>query len=190
MKLESSPIKDLLIIHRNILKDERGVFSRLFGADEIAKAGRPTNIVHVNTTTSKDVGTLRGLHFQYPPYAEAKIIACTSGAAWDVGVDLRPESPTRFKWFGAELTPDNGKSLLIPEGFAHGFITLLPNTTLVYASSAFYSPDNECGLRYDDPDIAIEWPISPNIISNKDQSWEPLSDVLLEIDLNLKPLVQ
>ena len=116
MKLEETPIEDLYVLHRPIRKDERGSFSRLFGEDDIAKAGRPTNIVHVNTSTSVEAGTLRGVHFQYPPFSEAKVVACTSGSIWDVGVDLRPDSPTRFQWFGEVLTPENGKSMIVPEG--------------------------------------------------------------------------
>jgi len=174
MKLETTPIKDLFVLHRPLRKDERGTFSRLFGADEIAEAGRPTNIVHINASTSTEVGTLRGIHFQYPPYAEAKIVACTAGAIWDVGVDLRLGSPTRFKWYGTILTPENGLSMVIPEGFGHAFITLEPNSTALYATSAVYAPEYESGLHYGDPLLGIEWPITPKVISTKDQAWEPL----------------
>ena len=174
MKLETTPIKDLFVLHRPLRKDERGTFTRLFGADEIAEAGRPTNIVHVNTSTSTEAGTLRGIHFQYPPHAEAKIVACTAGAIWDVGVDLRPDSPTQFQWYGEILTPENGLSMVIPEGFGHAFITLEPNSTAVYAISAVYAPEHESGLRYDDLSLGIDWPITPKVVSVKDQAWEPL----------------
>ena len=180
--LETTPIDDLFVLHRPLRKDERGTFTRLFGADEIAAAGRPTNIVHVNTSTSTEAGTLRGIHFQYPPYAEAKIVACTAGAIWDVGVDLRPGSPTRFKWFGAVLTPENGLSLVIPEGFGHAFITLEPNSTAVYAISAVYAPEYESGLRYDDPSLAIDWPITPKVVSEKDQGWEQLENCVQHLN--------
>lgn len=182
MKLANTPIKDLYVLHRPLRSDERGTFTRLFGADEIAEAGRPTNIVHVNTSTSSEAGTLRGIHFQYPPYAEAKIVACTAGAIWDVGVDLRPGSPTRFKWYGAVLTPENGLSMVIPEGFGHAFITLEPNSTAVYAISAVYAPEYESGLRYDDPSLAIDWPIKPKVISEKDQAWEQLENCLQQLN--------
>jgi dTDP-4-dehydrorhamnose 3,5-epimerase len=182
MKLEPTIIKDLFVLHRAVRRDERGTFTRLFGADEIAEAGRPTNIVHVNTSTSTEAGTLRGIHFQYPPFAEAKIVACTSGAIWDVGVDLRPNSPTRFKWFGTLLTPENGLSMIIPEGFGHAFITLEPNSTAVYAISAFYAPQLESGLRFDDPMLDIKWPVSPKVVSDKDRNWGLLANRITEIN--------
>ncbi len=182
MKLESTPIEGIFVLHRPLMKDERGTFTRLFGADEIASAGRPTNAVHVNTSTSQKAGTLRGIHFQYPPFAEAKVVACTSGAIWDVGVDLRLDSPTRFQWFGALLTPDNGKSLIVPEGFGHAFITMEPNSTAVYVISNVYALNYESGLRYDDPTLAIDWPVTPTVISKKDGEWGLLKNRVKEID--------
>ena len=116
MKLESTPINDLYVLRRPVVEDSRGHFTRLFAAEGIAQAGRPTQAVHINTSTSLQTGTIRGIHFQFPPYSEAKIVACTSGSIWDVGIDLRPGSPTRFQWFGTELTPQNGLSMVIPEG--------------------------------------------------------------------------
>ncbi len=182
MKLESTPIADLFVLHRPLRIDDRGSFSRLFGEDDIAAAGRPTNAVHVNTSTSNQVGTLRGIHFQYPPFSEAKVVACTSGAIWDVGIDLRPDSPTKYHWFGEVLTPDNGKSLIVPEGFGHAFITLEPNTTAVYVISSVYALDHESGLRFDDPMLKIDWPIEPSVVSEKDKSWGLLEDRFDEID--------
>jgi dTDP-4-dehydrorhamnose 3,5-epimerase len=184
MKLESTPIADLFVLHRPLRKDDRGAFSRLFGEDDIAAAGRPTNAVHVNTSTSNQVGTLRGIHFQYPPFSEAKVVACTAGAIWDVGVDLRPDSPTKYQWFAEVLTPDNGKSLIIPEGFGHAFITLEPNTTAVYVISSVYSLDHESGLRFDDPMLNIDWPIKPTVVSEKDKAWGLLEGRIQEIDKN------
>jgi len=182
MNLESTPIKDLFVLHRPLRKDDRGSFSRLFGEDDIAAAGRPTNAVHVNMSTSIEAGTLRGIHFQYPPYSEAKVVACTAGSLWDVAVDLRPDSPTKYQWFGMELTPDNGKSLIIPEGFGHAFITLEPNTTAVYVNSSVYAVDHESGLRFDDPKLNIDWPIRPTIVSEKDKRWGLIEDRIQEID--------
>ena len=183
MKLEITPIEDLFILHRLIYQDDRGFFSRLFGNDEVAAAGRPTQAVHVNSSTSLAVGTLRGIHFQYPPHAEAKIVSCVAGAVWDVGVDLRPNSPTRFQWFGTKLTPNNGVSMIIPEGFGHGFITLEPNSTVVYIVSAAYAPEHESGARFDDPLLNIQWPIEPNVLSDKDRAWELLENRLNELNL-------
>lgn len=182
MKLEPTFIKDLYVLHRPLRCDERGVFTRLFGSDDILAAGRPTNAVHVNTSTSSEAGTIRGIHFQYPPFAETKIVACTAGAIWDIGVDLRPGSRTRFKWFGIKLTPENGLSLIIPEGFGHAFMTLKPYSTAVYVISMVYAPEHESGLRYDDDMLAIEWPLNPSVVSDKDISWDFLRNRIIEID--------
>jgi|TARA_B100001093_G_scaffold394340_1_gene381090 dTDP-4-dehydrorhamnose 3,5-epimerase len=184
MKLESTPISDLYVLQRKIIKDNRGSFSRLFGEDDILKAGRPTNIVHVNTSTSVEAGTLRGVHFQYPPFSEAKVVACTSGSIWDVGIDLRPDSPTRFQWYGEVLTPDNGKSMIVPEGFGHAFITLEPNSTAVYAISAYYNIEYESGALFNDPLLAIDWPIEPTVVSEKDRDWGLLEERIEELDKN------
>ena len=188
MKLESSPIKGLFVLHRHVHKDSRGQFTRLFAAEGFASVGRPTEAVHVNTSTSEKAGTLRGIHFQYPPYAETKIVACTAGAIWDVGVDLRPESPTRFQWFGVKLTPDNGLSMVIPEGFGHAFITLEPNSTAVYIVSSVYALDHESGIRFDDTALAIEWPIVPTVQSDKDLAWGQVKLRIDELDLGFSTL--
>lgn len=182
MELESTPIKDLFVIHRPIRKDERGFFTRYFGTDEISAAGRPTQAIHVNSSTSVETGTLRGIHFQYPPYAETKVVSCASGAIWDVGIDLRPDSPTRLQWFGKKLTPTNGVGLLVPEGFGHAFITLEPNSTVVYVVSATYAPEYESGVRFDDPSLNIDWPIEPMVLSEKDRSWGLIENRIHEID--------
>lgn len=182
MKLEPTHIEGLFVLHRPVHHDSRGQFTRLFAAEGLSSAGRPTEAVHVNTSTSKKAGTLRGIHFQYPPYAEAKIVACTAGAIWDVGVDLRPGSPTRFQWFGTTLTPENGLSMVIPEGFGHAFITLEPNSTAVYVVSTVYALDHESGIRYDDPALAIKWPIMPTTMSDKDQAWEHLKSRMDELN--------
>ena len=186
MKIKSTPIKDLFVMHRSVTKDDRGSFTRLFGADELKSAGRNINAIHVNTSISKEVGTLRGIHYQYPPFCETKIIACTSGAIWDVAVDLRPKSITRFKWFGTILTPENGLSMIIPDGFGHAFVTLEKNSTAVYVLSNVYSPKYESGLRYDDPLLSIKWPVEPKIISKKDQNWETLEKKTKEINDRFK----
>jgi dTDP-4-dehydrorhamnose 3,5-epimerase len=186
MKLKKTRIEDLFLLHRPVRCDERGFFSRLFGSDEMTLAGRPTEAVHVNSSTSTHAGTLRGLHFQYPPYMETKIVSCASGAIWDVGVDLRLGSSTRFQWFGTLLTPENGISMVIPEGFGHGFITLEPNSTAIYVTSAIYSPRHESGIRYDDPRLNIHWPSRPQVLSDKDQEWGPISKRINEIDAGFK----
>jgi len=181
MRLEATPIDGLFVLHKPVRRDERGIFCRLFGADEVAAAGRPTEAIHVNSSTSVATGTLRGIHFQYPPYAEAKIVSCVAGAIWDVGIDLRPDSPTRFKWYGTMLTPSSGLSMIIPEGFGHAFITLEPNSTVVYVVSAIYAPNFESGIRYDDPLINIDWPMHPSVISDKDRSWGLIENRIEEL---------
>jgi dTDP-4-dehydrorhamnose 3,5-epimerase len=182
MKLERTPLEGLFVLHRPVRRDERGFFSRLFGADEIAAAGRPTQAIHVNSSTSIETGTLRGIHFQYPPHAEAKIVSCTAGAIWDVGIDLRPGSPTRFQWFGTELTPENGRSMVVPEGFGHAFITLQPHSTAVYVVSAAYALDHESGILFDDPTLNINWPIQAKVLSAKDQAWGLIENRLDELN--------
>lgn len=182
MKIEKTHIDELFVLHRAVRRDERGFFTRLFGADEMTAAGRPTQAIHVNSSTSIEAGTLRGIHFQYPPFAEAKIVSCTAGAIWDVGIDLRPDSSTRFQWFGKRLTPDNGLSLLIPEGFGHAFITLEPNSTVVYVVSSVYALDHESGIRFDDPKIGIDWPIEPKVLSEKDRAWGTVEDRIEEMN--------
>lgn len=174
------------MLRRKIVSDNRGFFTRLYAEKELSELGRPTNAVHINSSTSTSTGTLRGIHFQYPPYAETKIVSCVNGAVWDVGVDLRPQSSTRFHWFGVELTPQNGLSLLIPEGFGHAFITLKPKSTLVYVLSAEYSIDHESGLKFDDPILDIKWPIEPKVLSKKDLNWGSIESRLSELDLNFK----
>ena len=187
MKLVPTPIPDLFVLQRPLRQDDRGTFSRLFGEDDIAAAGRPMSAVHVNTSTSKHAGTLRGIHFQYPPYSEAKVVACTQGAIWDVGVDLRPGSPTKYQWYGVVLTPENGKSLIVPEGFGHAFITLEPNSTAVYVISAVYAVEKESGLCFDDPMLDIDWPMQPTVVSDKDRSWGLLEGRIQELDRGFKP---
>lgn len=182
MELNTTPIEGLFTLSRPVYRDVRGKFTRLFASEGLVSLGRSTEAVHVNTSTSTKAGTVRGIHFQYPPYAETKIVACTSGALWDVGVDLRPGSPTQFQWFGALLTPENGLSMVIPEGFGHAFLTLEPETTAVYVVSSVYAPDYESGLPYNDPDLAIDWPMKPVVISEKDRAWRSLNEISDELN--------
>ncbi|MDC1135652.1 dTDP-4-dehydrorhamnose 3,5-epimerase family protein [Alphaproteobacteria bacterium] len=186
MKLQKTPIDDLFIIKRNIFTDARGSFTRLYGDDEIKAAGRQCSVVHINSSTSKLAGTIRGIHFQYPPFEEEKIVSCTAGAIWDVGIDLRPNSRTQFQWYGVELTPENGLSMIIPKGFGHAFYTLEPNTTAVYAVSQYYSVNHEGGIRFDDPILDIKWPGMPSVVSSKDKSWPPLKEQMKMLNEKFK----
>ena len=182
MKLEKLPLKDMFLIQRPVFNDERGRFSRLFDDDDFLNAGLNLKAVNINSSTSIKKGTLRGIHFQYPPFSETKIVCCTSGSIWDLGVDLRPKSPTRFDWFGIELNPENGKSLLIPDGFGHAFITLESNTTVVYVTTEQYSQKHESGIIFNDPLLKINWPIEPKTLSEKDKNWGNLDMRIEELN--------
>lgn len=151
--------------------DERGFFARAWCAREMAEHGLAAELAQANLSRSAQAGTLRGMHFQRAPHAETKLVRCTRGSLYDVIVDLRPGSPTYRRWFGAELSADNGRMLYVPEGFAHGFQTLEDDTEAYYLVSEFYTPGAEGGVRYDDPAFAIRWPRPVTVISPKDESW-------------------
>jgi dTDP-4-dehydrorhamnose 3,5-epimerase len=151
-------------------RDDRGFFGRIWCRDEMVGHGLNADILQANISYNKYKGTLRGLHYQKEPFAECKLVRCTAGALYDVIVDIRPESPTFKQWIGVELTGENFRSIYVPEGFAHGFITLAPHTSVHYMVTQSYSPGAERGLRYDDPEFKIEWPLEPVLISEKDKS--------------------
>ena len=155
--------------------DERGFFARTWCQQELAHHGLNTNVVQANMSYNTHRGTLRGMHYQRAPYAETKLVRCTRGAIYDVIVDLRPDSATFKHWIGVELTADNRRALYVPEGFAHGFITLADDSDVMYQVTAFYTPGAEGGLRYDDPAFGIDWPAPIAVISDKDRSWEPFA---------------
>lgn len=153
-------------------EDERGFFARTWCANELAEYGLDTRVAQCNLSFNPKEGTLRGMHFQNAPHAEVKIVRCTRGALYDVIVDLRPDSPAYKRWIGVELTADNRRALYVPEGFAHGFQTLVPDTEAFYQVTEFYTPTAEGGVRWDDPAFAIEWPeAGERVISEKDQAW-------------------
>lgn len=169
MIFKETKLKGAYIIELEPLKDERGFFARTFCRDEFEKHGLNPCVAQCNISYNKKRGTLRGMHYQIAPYEEAKLVRCTMGAIYDVMVDLRPESPTFKQWVGEELTVKNCKMLYIPEGFAHGYLALEDNTTVFYQVSQFYNQECESVLRWDDPDIQIEWPKTEKlIISRKD----------------------
>lgn len=165
-------LKDAYIIDLKKIEDDRGFFARAYCQNEFAEQNIQLNWVQANQAFSKQRGTLRGLHFQKAPYAEAKLMRCIRGAMFDVIVDLRPDSPSYLQWLGVELTAENRRALLVPEGFAHGYLTLQDDTEAFYPTSQFYTPGAEGGVRWDDPAFGIEWPFTDNlIITEKDQSW-------------------
>ncbi len=163
----------LVLIAMERLEDERGYFARTWCRQEFAKAGLDTELAQVSSSFNRLAGTVRGLHFQHPPHAETKLVRCTRGAIWDVALDLRPTSPTRGQWQAVELTAENGLSIYIPEGFAHGFQTLADDSEVLYQISAFYAPEAADGIRYDDPTFAIAWPLPVRCISPRDAAWTP-----------------
>ena len=153
-------------------RDERGHFARQWCAEAFARAGLDPRIAQINSSRSLRAGTLRGLHYQLEPHAEVKLVRCTRGALFDVALDLRPASPTFCRWYGIELDADSGRMLYIPEGCAHGYLTLVPDTELVYQASVAYAPASARGVRYDDPAFGIRWPRPVSVLSAADAAWE------------------
>lgn len=151
------------------------MFGRVFCASEFGAQGLETTFVQANISNNVAAGTLRGLHFQREPHAEVKLVRCIKGAIYDVIVDLREGSPTRYRWFGIELSEDNGLAVYVPEGFAHGYQTLTDGAAAFYFVSAFYAPESGGGLRFDDPRLAVNWPRAVTELSKKDATW-PLLD--------------
>ncbi len=175
MRFETTYISGLYVIELSPFEDERGGFARIFCEKEFKSLNLHTKFVQHNLSWNKKRGTLRGLHYQVPPWEEVKVVRVTKGAIWDVVVDLRKDSPTRFKHFSIEINDRNRKALYIPKGFAHGFVTLEDNTEVLYLMGEFYKPEAARGIRYNDPFFAIRWPIEIKVISEKDKNW-PLFD--------------
>jgi len=180
MIISETPLQGAFIIEINRIGDERGFFGRSWCKREMQEAGLNAEIAQINRSLSHDKGTLRGLHFQISPYQESKMIRCTKGAIFDMIVDIRPDSETFLQWYGVELTQDNHKTLYSPEGFAQGFITLVDDAEITYLTSEFYAPGMDRGVRYDDPQIGIELPIDPVVVSDKDKAWPDFTVAMLE----------
>ena len=151
--------------------DQRGYFGRGFCRDEFTRNHLNPNVTQLNIGFSTQRGTLRGMHYQEMPHAEAKLVRCTRGSIFDVVIDLRSESPTAGQWFGVELTAESGLMLYAPEGFAHGYQTLADETEIYYLTSSPYAAAAARGVRYDDPAFAIEWPLPATVISDADRNW-------------------
>lgn len=172
MIFEQTPIGGAFLITLEPVADERGSFARTFSADEFEAHGLDARVVQCNVSTNVRAGTLRGLHYQAEPRAEAKLVRCSRGAIFDVVVDLRAGSPTRLRWFGAELSAGNGRMLFVPAGLAHGFQTLVDDSEVVYQMSEAYSPEHARGVRWDDPAFGIEWPPAPSrTLSERDRTY-------------------
>jgi dTDP-4-dehydrorhamnose 3,5-epimerase len=170
MIFTETKLKGAYIIDVKRLEDERGFFGRSYCQREMDEYGLNTNMVQANVSYNKKKGTLRGMHMQVSPYEETKLVRCTRGAIYDVIIDMREDSETYKQWIGVELTADSYRMLFVPEGFAHGFITLEDNTDVTYNVTQFYTPGSERGIRWNDPAFNIEWPMEPVIISDKDQA--------------------
>ncbi|NOR48471.1 MAG: dTDP-4-dehydrorhamnose 3,5-epimerase [Methanosarcinaceae archaeon] len=175
MKFIETRLKGAFIIEPDRLEDERGFFARTFCQKEFEAHGLNPRMVQCNISYNKHKGTLRGMHYQAAPMAEAKLVRCTRGAIYDVIIDLRPESPTYCQWLAEELNAENSKMIYIPEGFSHGFQTLEDDTEVFYQMSEFYSPEHTRGVRWDDPVFGVEWPLNAKIISEKDKNYPLMS---------------
>lgn len=169
-------LKGAFLIEPERLEDERGFFARTWCQREFEARGLPSRFVQCSLSFNRRRGTLRGLHYQVAPCAEAKLVRCTMGAIYDVIADLRPESSTFKQWEAVELTADNRRMLYIPEGFAHGFQTLTDDTEVFYQISQFYCPEHSRGVRWDDPTFSIEWPGTPSVMSERDQGFSHFED--------------
>lgn len=177
MPLEGSSVR---LIKTRRFQDERGWFAETFSARGFAALGIDVPFVQDNHSLSRPAGTVRGLHFQAPPHAQAKLVRCVRGRIMDVAVDVRMGSPTYGQWVAAELSAENGDQLYVPVGFAHGFMTLEPDTEIVYKVSDFYDASSEGGVRWDDPDLAIAWPLAAKdaLLSPKDRDMPSLADLV------------
>lgn len=172
MRFIATHLAGAYLIEPELISDERGFFARTYCRNEFADKGLNPNLVQCNISYNKAGGTLRGMHYQKAPYSEAKLVRCTRGGIYDVVIDLRPDSGTFTRWFGAELTADNRKALYVPEGFAHGFITLQDDTEVLYQMSEFFHAEYAAGVHWNDPAFSIQWPIEVKVISERDKNYQ------------------
>jgi len=178
VKIEDTALPGVKILTPARFGDERGFFSESWNRKTLAGQGIDIDFVQDNHSLSAAVGTVRGLHFQSPPHAQAKLVRCGRGRLFDVAVDIRRGSPTYGRWVGVELSFENARQLLVPEGFLHGFVTREPDTEIIYKCSDYYAPDCDGAVRFDDPDIGIDWGIDPAsaVTSAKDAAAPLLSE--------------
>ncbi|HMR62578.1 MAG TPA: dTDP-4-dehydrorhamnose 3,5-epimerase [Anaerolineae bacterium] len=171
MIFTETKLKGAYIIEVEPKADSRGFFTRAWCQDEFIAQGLNPTVVQVNLGFSHRQGTLRGMHYQTAPWAEVKVVRCTLGAIYDVIIDLRSDSSTHRQWIGLELSQDNHKMLYVPEGFAHGYVTLTDNAEMCYQTSQFFSREYANGVRYNDPAFDIRWPLEIQVISEQDKNW-------------------
>lgn len=182
MRIEPTALPGLMRLIPEPISDERGFFARIFCVDEFAAAGIAFSPQQINLSRNRARGTLRGLHFQAAPFAEAKVVRVTHGAIFDVAVDLRPESPHYRQWAGFRLEAQTGEALFIPEGFAHGFLTLEAESDVHYLMGRAYIPGQARGLRWDDPALGIAWPETPTCLNEADRNWPLLTSAPVTSD--------
>jgi dTDP-4-dehydrorhamnose 3,5-epimerase len=187
MIFTETKLKGAFIIDLEPRQDDRGSFARTFCQREFDDRGLKPTIVQASIAINRRKGTLRGMHFQYPPAAETKIVRCTRGAILDIIVDLRPESPTYLEHVAVELDADNMRSLYVPERFAHGYQVLQDDTDASYQMSETYTPSAEGGLPYDDPALGLVWPLPITVISARDRSFQPLAEIEGELRRRMLP---
>ena len=175
MKFESTSLAGLVLVRAENNSDSRGHFCRIWCPEEFARAGLQFAPIQISTSFNRSAGTLRGLHWQTEPHAETKLVRVIRGRIWDVAVDMRPNSATRLAWFGRELDATNHLAIMIPPGFAHGFMTMTDDTEVLYLIDRAYYPDAARGARHDDPAVGIAWPRSAAIIADRDCAWPRLT---------------
>jgi dTDP-4-dehydrorhamnose 3,5-epimerase len=175
LNLLATRLSDVFIAETNFISDNRGAFARLYCKDKMAHALQGKDIVQVNFSFTESSGAVRGMHFQHPPYTEMKFVRCIKGRIWDVVVDLREDSPTFMDFHAEELSQDNAKMIVIPEGCAHGFQTLEAKSELLYLHTEYYTPDAEDGIAYNDPLLNIVWPLPISEVSIRDQGFSRLT---------------
>jgi dTDP-4-dehydrorhamnose 3,5-epimerase len=185
MIFKETSLAGAYVIELEMLEDERGFFARAFCQNEFEEHGLNPVIAQGNIAFNVTKGTLRGMHFQYPPAAESKLVRCTRGAILDIIVDLRPESPTYLEHFAVELDEDNHTALYVPERFAHGYQTLRERTETSYQVGEFYTPGTEGGLKYDDPRLDLRWPLPVSVMSEKDQNWQKFEEIRDELEARM-----
>ncbi len=183
MKIRATKIFGLFVIENNTIVDSRGAFTRLFCEKEFSSILNNRHILQINHSITRSIGAVRGLHYQAPPHAEMKIIRCMKGKVWDVALDLRQGSPTFLQWHAEELTPENTKMMVIPEGFAHGFQVMNENSELLYLHTAFYEKAAEGAVKFDDPAVCVYWPLPVTDISERDKKHPLINKVFTGIKL-------
>lgn len=175
LSISATPLAGLVVVGRRRLEDSRGAFSRIFCAEELRRAGLDSGVAQINHSVTRRRGSVRGLHFQYAPHGETKLVNCVRGEVFDVAIDLRRDSPTFLRWHAEVLSEANGRSLFIPRGFAHGFQALTDDCALIYLHSTPYAPHSEGGLSVIDQTLAIRWPLPFGDISERDAALATLT---------------